>query len=324
MFYVHADSTNRDTVQYPHGNSYTLHLTTPVQQITGVELIAAKVPNSIYNLTNGSNILTIDSTVNISIPNGFYSACGLASALSIASNISVNFSQDEGKLIFSNVLPFTIEAQTDEILRMTGLAQGVQSSIVASTDPAYLPYGSRSIIRSVNVMDLSTNEFVFLDIDELRSVRMIDSKSLVSETYAGTTIRSTFGMIPMDVPSGGVKNFKEQTDYKLSIKFDTPISKISRLTIRWIDKDGQLINFQGFENNAFLLKFEVNEPKEPPPEPEPNLTELEVKRLVESMLPPPPPAPKRKIPRIFLYLVIIALLGMGIKVVFFKNNVTVQ
>jgi hypothetical protein len=68
----------------------------------------------------------------------------------------------------------------------------------------------------------------------------------------------------------------------------------------------------------------VNEPKEPPPEPEPNLTELEVKRLVESMLPPPMPAPKRKIPRIFLYLVIMALLGMGIKVVFFKNNVTVQ
>jgi hypothetical protein len=206
---------------------------------------------------------------------------------------------------------------------MTGLTQGVQSSIVASTNPAYLSYGSRSIIRSVNVMDLSTNEFVFLDIDELRSVQMIDSKALVSETYAGTTIRSTFGMIPMDVPSGGVKNFKEHTDYKLSIKFDTPISKISRLTIRWLDKDGQLINFQGFENNAFVLRFEVIEPTEPEPEKTPDLTEMQVQRMIEAMIPPPEP-PKRGVPRIFLYLLVAVLLGLGVKLVFFKNNVTVK
>ena len=27
--YVYADSTNRDTLLYPSGNSYVLHLTTP-------------------------------------------------------------------------------------------------------------------------------------------------------------------------------------------------------------------------------------------------------------------------------------------------------
>jgi len=328
MVYVYADSTNRDTTLYPSGNSFTLHLTTPIQQIVAVDLVSAKVPNSFYNLTSGSNVFQINSTL-FSLSPGFYSACGLAKSVTDSTGKShvTEFVADQGKFIISSVGAFTFEPLTSEIQNLLGMTASVHTAVLGSSIPEYTNdpyYATRYIVKSDRVIDLSTNEFVFLDIDELRSVQMVDSKSLVSETYAGTTIRSTFGMIPMDVSSGTIKHFKEQTDYRLRITFDTPLSKISRLTIRWIDKDGQMLNFQGFDNTAFVLRFEVNEPKEPPPEPEPNLTELEVKRLVESMLPPPMPAPKRKIPRIFLYLVIMALLGMGIKVVFFKNNVTVQ
>lgn len=328
MVYVYADSTNRDTTLYPSGNSFTLHLTTPVQQVVAVDLVSAKVPNSFYNLTSGSNIVQINSTL-ISLSPGFYSACGLAKALTDSTGKSyiVDFVADEGKFIVSSMSAFTFQPLTSEIRDLLGMTGTVHTAVLGSSLPAYVNdpyYSGRYIVKSDQVINLSTNEFVFLDIDELRSVQMVDSKSLVNETYAGTTIRSTFGMIPMDVSSGTIKHFKEQTDFRLRLTFDTPLSKISRLTIRWLDKDGQMLNFQGFDNTAFVLRFEVLEPKEPEPDPEPNLTELEVKRLVESMLPPPAPAPKRKVPRIFLYLVIMALLAMGVKVVFFKNNVTVQ
>lgn len=328
MVYVYADSTNRDTTLYPSGNAFTLHLTTPVQQITAVDLISAKVPNAFYNLTSGSNVFQVGSTL-FSLAPGFYSACGLAEAITNATgkSIQVDFESDEGKFVFSATGSFSLEVLSDELQRMTGLGAQVYMSVLGSTLAPYVLdpyYASRQLIKSVSVINLATNEFVFLDIDELRSVQMVDSKSLVSETFAGTTIRSTFGMIPMDVASGSIKHFKQQTDYKLRITFDTPISKISRLTIRWLDKDGQLLNFQGFDNTAFVLRFEVLKPKEPEPEKTPDLTELQVQRMIEAMLPPPQEPPKKGVPRIFLYLLAIVLLSIGVKLVFFKNNVPVQ
>ena len=321
MNYVYADSTNRDVTLYPSGSSYTLHLTTPVQQVVRVDLISAKVPNSIYNLTNGTNVLAIDGS-NVSIASGFYTACGLASALNaVSTTVTVSYLSDEGKFIFTALLPFTIEANTSELQRMLGISSGVKPSVLASSDPVYFPYSGKSLIKSERVIDLSTNEFLFLDIDELRSTQMIDSKSLINETFSGSTIRSTFGMIPLDVASGSIKNFKEESDYKLSIKFDTPISKISRLSIRWIDKRGQVVNFQGFENNAFVLRFHVLEPKEPEPEPVPDVTKLEVERMIEAMMPPPPPPKKRGVPRFLLYMVIMVLLGVGVKFILGKKAV---
>ena len=328
MIYVYADSTNRDTSVYPSGNSFTLHLTTPIQQIVAVDLVSAKVPNAFYNLTSGTNVLQFNSTY-ISLAPGFYSACGLAESIVAATGkaFNVDFLSDEGKFIISSTSAFTLVPETDEIQKLLGMTSGVHTAVLGSTIPEYTYdayYGGRHLVKSDQVIDLSTNEFVFLDIDELRSVQMVDSKSLVNETFAGTTIRSTFGMIPMDVSSGTIKHFKEQTDYRLRITFDTPISKISRLTIRWLDKDGQLLNFQGFDNTAFVLRFEVLEPKEPEPEKTPDLTELQVQRMIEAMIPPPQEPQKKGVPRIFLYLLAIVLLSIGVKLVFFKNNVPVQ
>lgn len=313
--YVYADSTNRDSTLYPSGNSYTLHLTTPVQLVTQVDLIAALIPNTMYNLNNGSNVVTFNGT-NISIPPGYYSAYGLGQALANSSGFlfCVDFSESEGKFIFSSdVSSFTFQANTSEMQRMLGLDSGSYSSFSGSTDSVYgrdLTYSTRSLLKSIRVVNLSVNEYVFLDIDELRSTDMIDSKSLVNETFSGLTIRSTFGMIPMDVTSGTFKTFKESTDYKLSIKFDTPLSKISRLTIRILDKTGVPVNFQGFESNAFLLRFHVLEPKEPEPEPLPSITKLEVQRMLETIKPPSAPTKKSGgVPRYALYFVILLLIG---------------
>mgnify|MGYP003343848811 CR=1 FL=1 len=59
--YVYADSTNRDKTFYPSGNTYTLHLTNPIHSVIQVDLVAAKVPNTMYNILDGSNVLTFTS-----------------------------------------------------------------------------------------------------------------------------------------------------------------------------------------------------------------------------------------------------------------------
>lgn len=308
--YVYADSTNRDTLLYPSGNSYTLHLTTPAKSVTRVDLVAAKVPNAMYNITNGLNVVTIGTTP-FSIPPGFYSAYGIAEALSARIGLEVKYLPDEGKLWFFNgVSPFTLQTQTAEIQRVCGFKSNtVYSSTLTTLDPAYASGPAGYYIKSDLVVDLSTNEFVFLDIDELRTTQVTDSKALVGETYSSQTIRSTFAMIPMDVGSGCIKNFKEDHDYVISITYPQPIVKLSRITVRWYDKYGQLLNFNGFENNAFVLRVhEMPPPEEEPEEKSKSITELELQRLIESLIPPPaPPKPEVKkivIPRFLMYVIL--------------------
>ena len=319
--YVYVDSTNRDTDIYPNGNAYTLHLTAPIHSIVQVDLVAAKVPNTMYNLTNGSNVFVFTNsnttaTTNVSIPPGYYSAFGLSQALVNAtggSTFCMDFLQDEGKYLFSSNVHFTVEGTTSEIRTMLGLNSGAHSSFYSSTSDVYASdanYQGRWLFKSHKIIDLSTNEYVFLDIDELRTTSVIDAKKLIGGTTEGATMRSTFGQIPMDVPSGSIKNFKETSDYKQFVQFTTPIPKLQRLTVRWVDHQGRLLDFQTFNNNAFTLRFHCEYQKVP--EPAPPLQDVEIKRIVEAMTFKVPEvekeAPKPKIQWWIIVLVLVVLL----------------
>ena len=320
--YIFVDSTNRDTTVYPSGNSYTLHLTNPVHSVIQVELVAAKVPNTMYNLTVGSNVLFFTDTSNVlapvtsvvSIPPGYYSAAGLTQALANSSGFlfCVDFLESEGKFLFSsNVTSFTIEGTTSQIQTMLGIDPGLHASFLASSSSVYAldpTYSGRSLYKTPRIADLSMNEYIFLDIEELRTTSVLDAKKLIRGTTEGSSIRSTFGMIPLDVNSGTIKNYKETTDYKQYIIYNSPIPKIDRLTIRWVDRSGALLNFQGFEKNAFTLRVHC-EYHEPPP-PTPPLQDVQIQRIVDamSMVPPPPKPPDEK--RAFgRWVVVVLIIG---------------
>lgn len=56
-YIVYVDSNNRNQILYPNSNSYTLHLTTPIQNVTKVEVLSAMLPNVF-----SSQYLTLDIT----------------------------------------------------------------------------------------------------------------------------------------------------------------------------------------------------------------------------------------------------------------------
>lgn len=299
--YVFVDSSNRDTSIYPNGSNYVLHLTTPVKNVTRVELVAAKVPNSMYNYTSGT--LTVNST-SYTIQPGFYTACSLAKVLSNKIAPTVDYLSDQGKFVFSYSEPFTLKA-TGDFVTLLGIVSGKSSG--------------DNIIQSPTIADLSMNEFVFLDIEELRNRSVVDSKKIVGDSYEGSTIATSFAAIPLDVPLGDVKTFKETSDYKMSIPFDTPISKISRFTVRWLDKNGRLLSFNGFDTNSFLLRVHCL----PPPEPEPETKETEfdllarkIERAIADAIPPPKPEKKR-----FWIYILVAVLSATIAY-FLKSRTT--
>ena len=76
-YIVYADSNQRDTSLFPSGNSYTLHLTRPIKNVTRVDLVSVVVPNTVYNLTGTSNVLRVSGTSNIWLNPGFYTATSL-------------------------------------------------------------------------------------------------------------------------------------------------------------------------------------------------------------------------------------------------------
>src|SRR6056300_1451479 len=93
--YLVVNSNLRDTTMYPDGNAYIMHLLNPIEDIVRVELIQASVPNVLENVADGTNIIQVSNVVNntlhsFSIPDGFYSASGLAAEIENA----INFETD--------------------------------------------------------------------------------------------------------------------------------------------------------------------------------------------------------------------------------------
>ena len=284
---LYADSKNRDANVYPSGSSYVLHLTNPIKNIAQVDLVSAKVPNTVYNLTNGTAALTFGSTV-MNFKPGFFNSCALENEINarLATQFSnVKWISTEGKFLFQSNGPFSISI-SNSISKLIGLPAGTHTGVAASTDPVYAQtLGSAYYIKSSTMGDFSTNEYIFLDIQELRTPGMAEALAMKSDgsgTFSGGNARNSFAAIPMNVNSGGVKLFSEGADYSMKMEYPHPINVISRLTVSWIDGTGKPVDFRGFENNAFVLRFHQAKKEEPPPPPSVDMVEL--RRILEDMI----------------------------------------
>ena len=303
---IFADSRNRDLTLYPSGSSYTLHLTTPIKNVTRVDLISVRVPNTMYNLTNGSNVLEYVGVSNVSLPPGFYNAGSLATALNSAA-FPVAYLANEGHFVFSNTSSsFTININTAELSNLLGLPEGPSSSIIADST-LYPTYSN--VIMSSTLIKMNANEYIFLDIDELKTSRHIDARALMGSTgtVSGSNINRAFAPLMMDVSSGCMKIYHENSDYTVSVSYPEPINSIQRLTIRWFDTNGKSIDFKGSDNHAFILRAHVLEEDSRRLPPPPPLQDVEIKRIIDAMtMVPPPPAPEKKhFPWVIIFLVLI-------------------
>ena len=311
---VFADSTNRDVQLYPSGNSYTLHLTTPIKNIERVDLVSARVGNSIYNLTTGSNVLSVSSS-NVSINPGFYSVYGLAQALT-TTTLFLDYLPDEGHFLFSSSSSFTIFIHSEELAKMLGLSRGTlyTSTLATSTDPGY---ATKYILRSTTMVDMSLNDIISLDIQELRTPSHVDTGALVSSsgTVSGSNTNRSFAPIMLNVASGCIKTFTENGDYRVSVEYPEPIASLQRLTIQWVDRSGNPVNFQGWDANAFVLRIHIRGEPERALPPPPPLQDVELKRIIDAMtlaLPPPPKEESKKFKIPWFLLVLATLIGIFI------------
>jgi hypothetical protein len=258
---IYVDSRRR---KQPYGNSYTLFIQQPIKNISSVDLVSATVPNTLFNITDGNGIFTVNGNV-YSIPGGFYSSKGIYKTINSSNcEISMSLFENEGKFIFVSSNPFNLQINSNEFINITGFSSGVLYSNVATTSNGIYDTSivGQHFIKSSNVLNMKTyGEYVFLDIAELRRPYGLDA---VEDPYSSFTT-SHFAVIPLDVQSGCIKTFKEHTDYKFSVEYPHPIDKLDRLTIRWLDSAGNVVNFNGVEENQCVLRFHtVDTPIEEP------------------------------------------------------------
>jgi hypothetical protein len=265
-YIVYADSHQRDATLYPYGNAYTLHLTSPIHNVTRVELVSAIVPNTMYNLTTTSNVLVIDGTSNIWFNPAFFSSTTLVSVFNASKQVSSTvatmvYLSSEGRFMFYGSLN-SIDCKTAEIAKLLGLPLGVTAASTIASNPEYashIVYGSSTrYVKSAQVIDLGINEYVWLDVAEFRTPTTLDARKLVTSSNLRTTQSNTaatsFALIPMDVTSGSFKSFKAHTDYSVSVQFPSRLDSLERLTIRWLDLNGLPLVFNGLETNSFTLR----------------------------------------------------------------------
>jgi hypothetical protein len=264
---IYVDSRRRSD---PYGNAYTLFIQNPLKNVTKVELVSATVPNTIYNITDGLNIFTLNGVTKCSVSNGFYSTSCLIDAVNkseVGNDVSLAFLCEEGKFIFYAQNEFTLDITSNEFLKMTGFESvNLVSNLATTSNGVYSStYMGTNFVKATSVANFKTcGEYIYLDIDELRRPHSIDAVTNVYNSQSSTI----FAIIPLDVSSGCIKTFKELTDYKVSVEYPKPIDQIDRLTIEWKDFDGNIVNFNGVDENALILRFYEEPVKIPDPVPE--------------------------------------------------------
>jgi len=102
------DSSERDTVLYPHANNYVISIKNTIYDISKITLVSARIPTSQLLITNSNQTFSVDG-VDITLDTTNYTnGTDLASDLDLklqppSSNVdSVTFDSDTNTLIFSN------------------------------------------------------------------------------------------------------------------------------------------------------------------------------------------------------------------------------
>lgn len=277
---------------YAHGsgNSYTIDLQRHLRNVQKVELLTVSVPRGTeYNITNGSNCLSINS-VNYTILNGRYTGDLLANVLtSVLAPISVTYFSEWNSFVFNyGNQPFTLGLNTPEIKNVLGFTSNSYTS-TDHTNTVYKPFFAGQILFSDTQCDLNIIDDLLLDIEELRTDAVLCNQS-----------DRTFGVI-----GPGFETF----NYDYNVVFEQAIPRVSRLTVHWLKSDGSPVNFNGQNDHSFLLRFtcrksndEGEEEKEPLDE---ALLIQKIQRIVDDSM--PPPKESKGIPRFVYVLIIIAL-----------------
>lgn len=153
-YIIEIDSSERDPVDFPSPNDYTVHLSKPIYDVSDIRLVSARVPNSQPTINHGNKQFDVDGTT-IVLDEKFYSnAHNLAGDIetTLGGGFSVVYDDDTQKLTFQNTSDFTFE--------FYGGSNGYATSSTVGTPASVMGFegsnvSSTSLTLVSNIVDIS-------------------------------------------------------------------------------------------------------------------------------------------------------------------------
>lgn len=272
IHYVTVDSDFRDANLYPSANGYTMHLNNTIHCVTRVELVQAIVPNSTFNIDNGTNIIQVDGST-YSVAPGYYTAPDLAgviqSAIYPSTGIDVGYNRSQNAFAFyrstsdpRGVFVITFSTELAKLMGFTSV--GPHSGIVIADVPipSVVPlfslnesYQNYVFLRSDTLANLRGDSYIYFDVEELASSKNQQAHKLDNQTFGTSRSQSSFGPIPLNVNPGDIKVFSETSDFCYGNDYNPPIQQLSRLTINWRRPNGDLVDFKSLTEHSAVLRI---------------------------------------------------------------------
>ena len=264
---IQVDSRDRDSSQ--SANNYSMYLTEPIKHIREVIIRDIQVPNSTYNVVEGKNTMTINGTP-IQIAPGSYSGLDLASQIfNITTtqafvDVTWNVIYDTGtkKFIFTQAPAFTINFNINDADLADTLGFDITATITINSTAGVTPYYyaqditlQNNWLPSERVANLVKDKYFYLSIEEFLDPRVQTAKRAGASGFTGNNLSRIFGKVPVYAGPGNDVYFDRNSSYKLVRSYISSLTSVSRLTIRWIDYKGDLINFNGLNSNSFTLEL---------------------------------------------------------------------
>ena len=241
------DSKNRDFGL--NSNDFSIELNPPIEKIKKISLISCSIPNTFYNIEEGSVFIYLqlqqDTTpifIQFSLESGAYTIDTLIQLLNDRFNGELTFSFNTTKLKIQVVNNTTNEY----VLKGTLLKDDIKE-LLGLTSDITLPVGSQLVAFDSSPY-LGGPRYLLLNIDPF---------NVFCKNTEGT-VYGTF-IITEDSNSTDIQFYKPLSTYQ-QIETNGMYNNVSQLQIRLLKPNGKLLDLNG-SDWSFVVEFEYYSPE---------------------------------------------------------------
>ena len=272
------DSKDRNYLEYPHPNNYTITFTEPFKNVFGLEVIDASVPRTMYNVDKNNNKLyyyVYSNTDQLDIKDITFTELildtgdfSLSQLIQVLNRKLVDLKIDslstppdvKNKVYFESSRPFILDMNKSTIRNTLGfnLSQNVKDgyftkitdSNITNDINLFRYFMSKNFndvyrLEAPGIVDLIGEKYVILNCPE------IEEHSTVSLSYA----KHNLGLARFKLGTLGY-NDENISIQKTKIREFHPIGKFSKMTLTFLTQNGSLYDFKGANHNiTFTIHY---------------------------------------------------------------------
>ena len=263
---VQVDSRDRGSTTQD-ANNYVMHLTEPVKHIKDVIIRDIQVPNSTYNVVDGKNTFTLDNGVGtVTLEPGSYSGLDLASHVfnittgqgTLDPTWNIVYRTGSKKFVFTQAnTTFSVTFGSTELADTFGFNNTTAYPSTTTTPTYYFDDVTlqANFLASDRIANLVKDKYFYLEIAELGDPRVQTAKRSDATGFAGNNLSRIFGKVPAYAGPGSDIFFDRNSAFKLNRSYVSPLSSLARLSVKWMNYKGDLLNFNGIDDNSFTLEL---------------------------------------------------------------------